>query len=82
VAAKERTLDTSPRANSPSETGPPHGDMGSSAAWHSAACPACGGSGILRLAQRGHRTCLNCVGSGTVHQSEAPTISAVFADAR
>ena len=34
-------------------------------------CPSCGGSGVLRTDASGYRTCLNCVGQGSLPRYEA-----------
>jgi hypothetical protein len=34
-------------------------------------CPSCGGSGVLRTTATGYRTCLTCVGQGTLPCFEA-----------
>lgn len=37
-------------------------------------CPSCGGSGVLRTAAAGYRTCLDCVGQGVLPRFEAPLL--------
>jgi hypothetical protein len=37
-------------------------------------CPSCGGSGVLRTAAAGYRTCLDCVGQGRLPRFEAPPL--------
>lgn len=37
-------------------------------------CPSCGGSGVLRTAAAGYRTCLDCVGQGALPRFEAPPL--------
>ncbi|MFM7313310.1 MAG: hypothetical protein ACKO0M_09105 [Cyanobium sp.] len=34
-------------------------------------CPTCGGSGVLRTDAAGYRTCLDCVGQGSLPRFEA-----------
>ena len=36
-----------------------------------AACPSCGGSGVLRTNGTSYRTCLACVGQGVLPQFDA-----------
>ncbi|MFM8675175.1 MAG: hypothetical protein ACKOCA_09200 [Vulcanococcus sp.] len=35
------------------------------------ACPTCGGSGVLRTDGASYRTCLDCVGQGSLPQFES-----------
>ena len=45
-------------------------------------CPSCGGSGVLRTDASGYRTCLDCVGQGSLPRYEAsgfPSAAEVFA---
>ena len=45
-------------------------------------CPSCGGSGVLRTDASGYRTCLDCVGQGSLPLYEAsgfPPPAQVFA---
>jgi len=45
-------------------------------------CPSCGGSGVLRTDASGYRTCLDCVGQGSLPLYEAsgfPPPAEVFA---
>ncbi len=39
-------------------------------------CPSCGGSGIQRTQAAGYRTCLQCVGQGTLLLISASTSAA------
>jgi hypothetical protein len=47
-----------------------------------ASCPSCGGSGVLRTDASGYRTCLDCVGQGSLPRYESagfPVPAEVFA---
>ena len=46
-------------------------------------CTACGGSGMLRQGSDSYRTCLECMGVGTipVHDHEPVTVPAVILSA-
>lgn len=44
-------------------------------------CPDCGGSGVLRTDAAGYRTCLACVGQGTLPRFEVAGFSSALAAA-
>lgn len=44
-------------------------------------CPECGGSGVLRTDAAGYRTCLACVGQGTLLRFEVSDFSSALAAA-
>ncbi|MEY4298013.1 MAG: hypothetical protein RLZZ423_1192 [Cyanobacteriota bacterium] len=49
----------------------PEGRRGQAQAGPGDTCPACGGSGVLRTDASGYRTCLECVGQGSLPRYEA-----------
>ena len=46
---------------------------------HRVVCPTCGGSGTLRLGDQSFRTCLDCLGQGSLPALAAAETTAVLA---
>ena len=51
---------------------------GSGIAQPGESCPSCGGSGVLRTAAAGYRTCLDCLGQGRLPGLAVATTTAAL----